>query len=260
MEAKYDKIGHQYNETRKPDPYLAKRILDLLDPIAGKTYLDIGCGTGNYTNVFAKKGYNFIGIDPSLRMLRQAEQLNKKISWLQGTAEKTGLQSNSIDGIIASLTMHHWVDVLDGFIELKRVLKKNATMILFTSTKEQMKAYWLNEYFPKMLRDSIAQMPSLDFLKSSLKEAGFNQSEIEKYNIKPDLEDKFLYCGKHDPTLYFNERIRNGISSFSALSNKEEVESGLSKLKEDISTGEIEKIMMSYENNGGDYLFIRAKT
>ncbi|GAA4955738.1 hypothetical protein GCM10023314_31870 [Algibacter agarivorans] len=42
-------------------------------------YLDIDCGTGNYTNALQKVGFHFIGIDPSNKMLEKAKLKNPKI-------------------------------------------------------------------------------------------------------------------------------------------------------------------------------------
>ncbi|CAL2102654.1 Class I SAM-dependent methyltransferase [Tenacibaculum sp. 190130A14a] len=259
MNVKYDKIGKGYNQTRKADKYLTERLLFLLKPQPSKLYLDIGCGTGNYTNQFQQRGYSFIGIDPSETMLFKAKEKNNRIDWRIGTAENTQLNSDSIDGIIASLTIHHWKDINLAFRELFRVLKPNCKLVLFTSTQEQMQGYWLNEYFPKMLEDSINQMPKHEDILDALQSSGFKRNTSEKYFIKPDLEDKFLYCGKQNPQMYFNEAIRNGISSFSDLSNKTEIERGLQKLKRDIDTNQINAIINKYENDLGDYLFITAK-
>ncbi len=259
MKAKYDSIGTGYNNTRKPDLYLVNRMLYHLQPKKDAIYLDIGCGTGNYINQFQKRGYNFIGIDPSEKMLSEAKSKNQHIDYKLGTAENTHLPSGSVDGIVASLTIHHWSNLTKAFSELNRVLKPNEKIVIFTSTPKQMEGYWLNHYFPKMLQASIIQMPSLDIVKQAMKKANFNLMYTESYFIQPDLEDKFLYCGKDNPELYFDENIRNGISSFSDLANKEEIDNGLTSLRTDINNGAIEKVMKSYKNNLGDYLYIVAK-
>ena len=49
-----------------------------------------------------------------------------------------------------------------------------------------------------MLNDSITQMPSLIMVKEAMKNSGFELMKTEKYFIHPDLDDKFLYCGKHN--------------------------------------------------------------
>ena len=60
MAVKYDEIGTGYNSTRQADPYLTERLLYHLQPKTDRLYLDIGCGTGNYTCTLADKGLNFI--------------------------------------------------------------------------------------------------------------------------------------------------------------------------------------------------------
>ncbi|PWH81490.1 class I SAM-dependent methyltransferase [Algibacter marinivivus] len=259
MKAKYDTIGINYNETRSADPYITEQLLKKLKPKAFGLYLDIGCGTGNYTNEFNKHGYRFIGIDPSDEMLKKAKQKNKNIDWKLGKAENITLKTETLDGIIGSLTIHHWTDLGKSFTELYRVLKPKTNIVIFTSTPKQMKGYWLNHYFPKMLEDSMQQMPSLDTIEKTMTLAGFSEIKTEPYFIKPDLKDLFLYCGKQNPSLYLDAAIRHGISSFSSLANKDEVENGLEKLKKDIENNEINNIIQSYENNLGDYLFISGK-
>ncbi|NMH86183.1 class I SAM-dependent methyltransferase [Flavivirga algicola] len=256
MEIKYDKIGNDYNLTRKADKFLAEQLLYHLSPKKEGIYLDIGCGTGNYTNELQKKGFRFIGIDPSRKMLEKAKARNKDIDWKIGSAENTGLSQNSVDGIIASLTIHHWGDLERSFLELKNVLKPNGKIVIFTSTPEQMKGYWLNHYFPKMLTDSIKQMPAFKNVEAAMENAGIEIYKTDKYFIKPDLQDHFLYCGKQNPELYFDDQVRHGISSFSSLANRKEVEQGLIDLRKDIDNGKFDKIAKDYQNNLGDYLYI----
>ena len=256
MTIKYDTIGKGYNRTRQADNYLTARTLFHLKPKKEKIYLDIGCGTGNYTNEFHRLGFEFIGIDPSQKMLEKAKLKNENIDWRIGTAEETQLPNESVDGVIASLTIHHWKNLEKAFSELKRVIKPNSRIVVFTSTPNQMEGYWLNYYFPIMMKVSIVQMPSLEKVKTAMEKAGFEFLETEEYFIQPNLQDKFLYSGKHNPETYFEEKIRNGISSFCNLSNKVEIEQGLKKLRLDIDSGKIGKIINNYANNLGDYLYI----
>ena len=256
MSIKYNKIGINYNQTRKADPYLTEQLLKHLNPNKKGIYLDIGCGTGNYTNALQEKGFQFIGIDPSIEMLKKAQSKNQNITWKIGAAEKTDLQQQSIDGIVGTLTIHHWTNLTRAFSELNYILKPNGKIVIFTSTPLQMKGYWLNHYFPKMLEDSMAQMPTLEAVKKVMTLAEIKITATETYNIKPDLKDQFLYCGKQNPELYFDDSIRHGISSFSALANKDEVENGLETLRKDIDNGKIKDVMRSYDNDFGDYLYI----
>lgn len=255
---KYDRIGFGYDYRRQADPYLASQLVRFLEPTAGKLYLDIGCGTGNYTHVLNQEGYQFIGIDPSERMLQVARDKNSQIDWRKGTAENTGLQDQCVDGIIASLTIHHWSDLAVSFKEMARVLKPNSRFVIFTTTPEQTAGYWLKHYWPEMLKDSVVVLPSFEEIQTALHTAGFKILETEKYFVQPDLQDHFLFCGKHDPEMYFDEKIRRGISSFADIANAREVEKGLAELKADMESGKVKEIMANHENNLGDYLHICA--
>lgn len=259
MAEKYDKIGINYNQTRKADPFLVSRFRHFLAPDYGGKYLDVGCGTGNYTVAIDQKGINFMGVDPSAYMLAKARARSLELEWLQGSAEALPLSDETVNGIIASLTLHHWENLKKGCSELFRVLKPGGRLVIFTSTPKQMEGYWLNYYFPQMLKDSIEQMPDFSQVEAALIDNNLPIITTEKYFIQPDLQDHFLYVGKHRPQLYLDAQIRQGISSFSALANQLEVKAGLEQLEQDIINGVIHKRIAEYENDLGDYLFIVAE-
>ncbi|MCB0619844.1 MAG: hypothetical protein KDC43_13665, partial [Saprospiraceae bacterium] len=111
-------------------------------------------------------------------------------------------------------------------------------------------------YFPNMLEDSIAQMPSMPLVEGALHQAGFAIEKTEAYEIRDDLQDLFLYAGKDRPELYLDAEVRQGISSFSNLANAAEVEGGLTELQRDLRSGKIEEVVARYRHDLGDYLFI----
>jgi ubiquinone/menaquinone biosynthesis C-methylase UbiE len=256
MQPTYNNIGIGYNSTRQADDHLAGRMFALLEAGTGKQYLDIGCGTGNYTVALEKKGLHFTGVDPSEVMLTEARQKSKTIHWFQGTAENIPCKDESFDGALGSLTLHHWKNVGQGFKELYRVLKPKSKLVFFTSLPEQTQGYWLTHYFPKIIYESSLSLPPPDTLKQCGSDAGFHFIEQENYFVNEDLEDLFLQSGKHNPELYFNENVRKGISTFALLTNKEEVEKGLQHLRTDIDSGKFEFIKQQYDNDLGDYCFV----
>ncbi|MEL7532497.1 MAG: class I SAM-dependent methyltransferase [Bacteroidota bacterium] len=253
---KYDRIGKAYNDTRKADPYLLSRMQALLTKPAGKEVLDIGCGTGNYTIALAQAGYRMIGVEPSKQMLETAHSRNATVTWRSGRAERIPLADQSVDAALASLTLHHWTDLNVGFKEVARVLKTASRFVIFTATPAQMRGYWLNHYFPEMLADSMQQMPSWNAINMAAKGAGLALKQTEVYEIHDQLEDHFLYVGKNQPELYLQAEVRQGISSFSDLSRREEVEKGLAQLADDVKKGKIQEVIESYQHTEGDYLFL----
>lgn len=256
---KYNLIGGNYNQTRKADPFLTERIFHLLNLKNEDKVLDIGCGTGNYTIALSKRGFDFTGIEPSEKMLYVAKSRSENVNWVLGSVEHLPFENKSFDSAIATLTIHHWKDLEKGLSEIFRILKNGGQFLTFTSTSEQMKNYWLNHYFPEMMRKSISQMPSFAIIKKNLERTGFTIETVEKYSIKDDLEDRFLYIGKNNPKIYFNENIRKGISSFANLSNQNEIEKGLKLLENDLIKGDFYNVRSNFKENMGDYIFVVAK-
>jgi SAM-dependent methyltransferase len=254
----YNIIGENYNSTRQADPLIADTIYKKVITNPDGLYMDIGCGTGNYSIALANKGVKVFGIDPSQKMLDTAHDKAPEIKWVQGKAEDLPIIDEFIDGAFGTLTLHHWEDLAKGFSELYRTLKKGGKVTFFTSTPEQMEGYWLNHYFPEMLASSIAKMPSLENIEAAAVNAGFKTLSTEKYfvSVSDTLKDHFLYVGKNKPELYFNKDVRRGISSFAALSNADEVNNGLERLKADIENKNFASVVKRYENNNGDYLFV----
>ncbi len=254
----YNQIGIEYNATRQADKFLTARFREFLSPQTGENYLDIGCGTGNYTCALASEDYRFFGIDPSETMLEKARRKNCNVIWQNGTAENLPFENNFFAGAIASLTIHHWQDLTKAFCEISRVLKYKGKFVLLTSLPEQTAGYWLTEYFPEMMRDSVEQLPAFSEIENALSAANLKIEKLENYFVREHLEDLFLYSGKYRPELYLRKDVRCGISSFSNLANRKEVEKGLQILAEDIDSGKISEVIENHENEFGDYVFIAA--
>ncbi len=258
-DALYNKIGSEYNETRRADEFLTMRFHRFLSPVENENYLDAGCGTGNYTCALSGDEYQFYGIDPSETMLEKARQRNCNVNWQNASAENLPFENEFFSGAIASLTIHHWKDLPKAFLEISRVLKNKGKFVLFTTLPEHTAGYWLTEYFPKMMQDSVGQLPSFSEIENAFEAANLKIEKTENYFVRNDLEDLFLYSGKHRPELYLQPEIRRGISSFSNLANADEIEKGLQTLAEDIKSGKISEVIEKYKNEIGDYIFIIAR-
>lgn len=252
----YNTIGQGYNQTRKADPFIANTLHTLLQPNPYGVYLDIGCGTGNYTVALAEKGVMLHGVDPSEVMLNEAKIKSNAVQWHLGGAEQIPFSDDFFHGAIATLTLHHWNSIENGFREIKRVLKPNSRFVIFAAISDLTEKFWLRHYFPKMLEASVRKEPKLSTIENAAKAAGLKIIMQEKYFIQDDLQDQFLYVGKNNPNKYFDESVRSGISSFAQLSLKQEVEEGLQKLKTDVDSGQFETIRKQYESDLGDYLFL----
>jgi ubiquinone/menaquinone biosynthesis C-methylase UbiE len=256
--AVYDEIGIGYDGTRKADPYITSRIIHYLDIDDEGLYLDVACGTGNYTvAIAARTRAAFHGIDVSEHMLGIARKKSREIQWSVGDVSSLPYRDDTFSGAMCILAIHHFKDLDGALREVFRVLS-HGRLVIFTSDKKQMEGYWLNEYFPETMRKSTANMPGIEEVSLSLEAAGFEHIVTELYDVKPDLQDWFMYCGKHNPRMYFDPAIRMGSSGFASFGDEDEVERGLESLSRDIASGRINEVIESYRNENGDYAFIVA--
>lgn len=86
--------------------------------------VDIGCGTGNSTEICTDYANKVIGIEPSEDMLKKArEKENSKLTFLKGYGNNTGLESNIADIVICSQAFH-WMEPDSTIKEVSRILKK----------------------------------------------------------------------------------------------------------------------------------------
>ena len=253
----YDRIGIGYDTTRRPDPLIAERLGHHVAQDSSGSYLDIACGTGNYTSTLALEGGGWTGIELSAKMITEASGKSSEIRWCLGNAMALPFSTGAFSGALCTLAIHHFDELLPVFQEAYRVLDHGRFVIL-TATPVQMQSYWLNEYFPDAMLKSIEQMPALDLVTGALTQAGFESIDTEGFDIRDDLQDFFLYSGKYRPEMYLNEGVRRGISTFASLADPEEVTSGCLRLAEDNQSGRIDEVRASYENRGGDYLFVIA--
>jgi SAM-dependent methyltransferase len=257
--ALYEKIGIGNDTSRQPDPRIADQLIELMDLQGGERILDIGCGTANYTGMLASRGLDMTGLDVSATMLARARGKHPNLPLLKASVESIPLPDNSVDQVMCTLAIHHFPDLVTAFKEVRRVLHGDR-FVLFTAIAEQTKGYWLGHYFPQALERALVQDPTTQAVSEALEAAGFTSVEFIPWNVPENLVDKFAYVGKDNPEIYFEEGILDGISLFSNLGHREEIEAGLAKLRADIDSGARKAIRQRYDHDLGDYSFVVAHT
>jgi ubiquinone/menaquinone biosynthesis C-methylase UbiE len=126
---KYDlyyqtEIGNNVNQIEE------KLVTDLLKDIPRTKMLELGCGTGHWTNFFVNKGYKVTATDISDAMLQIAKQKNLNADFIKADSSKIPFEDNSFD-IISSITMLEFVEDQDKVLEeIQRVLKPGGYFIL----------------------------------------------------------------------------------------------------------------------------------
>jgi len=161
----YNIISKVYDDVREGDVTLINRFLREL-PIRGKlNILDIGCGTGNYIDIFQRltqaNGFKFYGIDPSEGMLGKARLKNDRIQFRPGTAECIPLEDNFIDFVYMTDVIHHVSAIGRMFAEIYRVLRRFGKVCIVTQSHQQIDNRPIVQFFPGTARVDKNRYPDI---------------------------------------------------------------------------------------------------
>jgi len=238
-DATYDVIGENYNKNRTADKRILKTIIDLLNLPAGKLIVDIGAGTGNYTNALANLGYRLFAIEPSEIMRKQAIS-NDNITWIPGFAEYLPLQDASMDGVVIVLAIHHFSDIRSAAEEVARVCP-SGPLIMLTMDPRESEKLWFNDYFPEIAQQVLKSFPPLNEIVNIFSGIKRWSTQVIKFPLPCDLADKNMQAGWNRPEIYLDPVMRQNTSGF-ALASPSVVQRGLTLLEKDIQSGKWDKL------------------
>jgi SAM-dependent methyltransferase len=219
MPIHYDAIGRTYGELRRPDSRIASSIWNALGH--AQSLLNVGAGTGSYE----PDNRNVVAVEPSAVMIAQRRPGSAPV--VRGCAESLPFANNSFDAVLATLTIHHWLDQRVGLSECKRVARDRTVIFTWDPSSS---GFWLvQEYFPEILELDRRIFPTVDEISGVLGDV-----EVLPVEIPADCADGFLGAYWRRPEMYLSAEVRKGISAFSSISG---VQEGISRLERDLATG-----------------------
>ena len=220
-EEAWDKLADWYS-ARKKGSYEFKiqlpAILNLLGNLHGKSLIDIGCGPGNYSVEFAKRGANVLSVDLSQKMLDKARNNAKmadvKLKLQKADAHLIRCPDNSFDIAVIILA------VLNEKIikEAARVLKPGGLLLISdTHPTLEAKGHWKSDKIgtPRIVENYFSRektkwqinynaehtitlkyhTQTIEQCVNMIADAGFKILRIVEPKPRKDLE-------KSDPTRY----------------------------------------------------------
>ena len=142
----FGSASHSYDSSARLQRYSGQKLMAWLPEESDLTVVDLGSGTGYFTDALAEKYQRVIGLDLSANMLDFAKnERNKSITWLQADAHKLPFQNESVDLIYSNL-MIQWCDPLEDTLkEIRRILKPGGCFIFTTlvdGTLHELKHTW----------------------------------------------------------------------------------------------------------------------
>jgi SAM-dependent methyltransferase len=152
---------------------------------------DMGSGTGISAELFLKNGNVVFGIEPNEGMRLAAERLlalYTNFRSVDASAEKTGLESASIDLVIAGQAFH-WFDVEASKAEFRRILRPGGTVgLLWNDRKTEVEGF-LKEY------EALLQAYSTDY------------KEVNHKNMDAVIFDAFFGKGRWQEQVFHNVQV-----------------------------------------------------
>ncbi|MCS5712140.1 methyltransferase domain-containing protein [Candidatus Berkiella aquae] len=97
----------------------------------GARLLDLGCGSGIFTQLLQARGYHCVGLDLSQKLLGLGKQQTPAIDYVQADVEALPFASESVDYVILSCLVHHLPNPKRCAEEVFRVLKPNGKYVAF---------------------------------------------------------------------------------------------------------------------------------
>ncbi|MDR1755193.1 MAG: class I SAM-dependent methyltransferase [Eubacterium sp.] len=129
---RFDGFSDIYNDNRPVPPSIITRIITKYLERTPDVVVDIGCGTGLSTGIWAGLADTVIGIEPNDDMRGEAKKTadGKNIYFKKGVSNNTGLDSDYADIVTVSQAFH-WFDISSALGEAYRIIKPGGIFAVF---------------------------------------------------------------------------------------------------------------------------------
>lgn len=122
----FEGIGSEYERYRPGFPVGA---VELLAPDRVGTILDLGAGTGKFTELLIGRADRVVAVEPSTAMLDVLHAKLPEVTALSGTAARIPLEDGAADAVSVAQAFH-WFDRERACAEITRVLAPGGAMAL----------------------------------------------------------------------------------------------------------------------------------
>jgi ubiquinone/menaquinone biosynthesis C-methylase UbiE len=176
----FDQVATLYGTARPDYPgALVDDVVSFADLRASDRILEVGCGTGQATRGFAKRGFPILAIDPGPEMLRVArERLADfgNVDFLETTFEAWPA-GRAVFRLIIAAQSWHWVPREVGFVKAAEVLSSNGSLAVFAHVPVGLPAALLARFNEIYMRQP-GTSPAAYYLPSGRFKGWFEESEL----------------------------------------------------------------------------------
>ena len=116
-------------------PEATGRLIDAFVELSGlepgARVADLGCGSGAFSVLLQRKGYDCVGLDISAKLLAVGSRKHPGIEFVAGDIEHLPFPDASLDGVLLSGVVHHFPDPSRCAAEVCRVLRPQGRFVAF---------------------------------------------------------------------------------------------------------------------------------
>jgi SAM-dependent methyltransferase len=223
----YAKVAENYDRLRGRDrnklEQWVREAVHYCAPERTETVLDIGCGTGRYTELLNRFFGTVYGLDRSAEMLGVAarEHVADGLSFVRGDATSLPFDDSVFDMVLMVMSLHQIGTENIGtlFMSIRDKLREKGALVLVTNSHSRMRrSNWA--HFPGVVARDLERFPSIPFIISELKAAGFRKTgfvSVKKLFGTLPVEDYLARVeGKYISTLSImsEDEFRRGFLKF----------------------------------------------
>ena len=126
----YNKKAKEWAEGRVvgKGSYRERLVSEFKEIIPNGKILEIGCGAGLDARILANSGFDYIGTDASIELIKLSRNLNPNLNFIEMPVEKLNFPKNTFDGFWSSATLLHiHKDKINGVLDkIRNVCKPKA--------------------------------------------------------------------------------------------------------------------------------------
>jgi ubiquinone/menaquinone biosynthesis C-methylase UbiE len=178
---------------------VGEKYLAWLGPPSGAQWLDVGCGTGAFSELILRRcaPQSIVGIDPSPAQIDHAHKMLPGPTFEVADSMDMPFGDNVFDVVASALVFHFIPDRARAFAEMKRVLKPGGLIGGYTWKRTAIADFapyapmmhGVRQIGAEMLTSPLVPEASREGLRASLQSAGFVDTALTEIEVTRTFEN-----------------------------------------------------------------------
>ena len=140
----FDDFAASWHELLQVHPYRIRLevVRDMLRPLVQGTVVDVGCGTGDYCQLFDPARTRYIGADFSLEMVRRCKVLYPAQEFIVADGDRLDIADGFADVVLDIGVLEYYHDEAPHMRELRRITKTRGHLVIAVPNATNVTKRW----------------------------------------------------------------------------------------------------------------------